>query len=90
MTHPLQTKDDQWRERPNSAEPVFDPGAAPASADAEAGGAHAPQSDPGAGRSPMPTRPDPQAPGLVLPPLAWAIAAAVMLAAVVVAALLTF
>lgn len=90
MTHPLQTKDDQWRERPNSAEPVFDPGAAPASADAEAGGAHAPQSDPGAGRSPMPTQPDPQAPGLVLPPLAWAIAAAVMLAAVVVAALLTF
>lgn len=90
MTHPLQTKDDQWRERPNSAEPVFDPGAAEASADAEAGGAHAARSDPGTRRSPMPTRPDPQAPGLVLPPVVWAIAAALMLAAVVVAALLSF
>jgi hypothetical protein len=90
MTHPLQSKDDQWRERPNSAEPVFDPGAAPASADAEAGGSHAPRPDPGATRSPMPTRPDPQAPGLVLPPVVWAIAAALMLAALVVMAIFTF
>lgn len=90
MTHPLQSKDDQWRERPNSAEPVFDPGAAPASADAEAGGAHAARADPGDTGSPMPTRPDPQAPGLVLPPVVWVIAAALMLAALVVMAIFTF
>ena len=90
MTHPLQSKDDQWRERPNSAEPVFDPGAAPASADAEAGGAHAARPDPGTARSPMPTRPDPQAPGLVLPPVVWAIAGALVLAALVIMAIFTF
>ena len=90
MTHPLQSKDDQRRERPNSAEPVFDPGAAPASADAEAGGAHAARPDPGAARSPMPTRPDPQAPGLVLPPVVWAIAGTLVLAALVIMAIFTF
>lgn len=89
MTHPLQTKDNQWRDRPNSAEPVFDPGAAPASADSEAGGAHAAPPDPGMAQKALPTRPVPNAPGLVLPPLAWAVAAGVMLAAVAGAAILS-
>ncbi|MDP1873353.1 hypothetical protein [Phenylobacterium sp.] len=90
MTHPLQTKDDQWRERPNGAEPVFDPGAAPAGTDAEAGGAHAPPSAPGRARPELPTRPDPNAPGLTLPPVVWGVAAGVMLVAVVIAAIFSF
>ena len=59
-------------------------------ADAEAGGAHAARPDPGAARSPMPTRPDPQAPGLVLPPVVWAIAGTLVLAALVIMAIFTF
>ena len=39
MSNPLQTKDEQWRERPNGATPVFDPGLSPLGTDAEAGGA---------------------------------------------------
>lgn len=42
MTDPLKAKDAQWRERPNGATPVFDPGAAMLGTDAEAGGAAAP------------------------------------------------
>lgn len=90
MTHPLQSKDQQWRDRPNSAEPVFDPGAAPASADAEAGGARAAKAQAGAPRAPLPTRPDPEASGLVLPPAVWVAAALVVLAALGLAAWMTF
>ncbi|MDO8902366.1 MAG: hypothetical protein Q7V15_13545 [Phenylobacterium sp.] len=89
MTHPLQTKDDQWRQRDhNAAVPVLDPGAAPASADAEAGGAHAPPPNPQHPvRDDLPTRPDPGAPGVRLPPNLWVIAAGALVVTLVVAAL---
>lgn len=91
MTEPLQTKDDQWRERGNAAEPVRDLGAAPLGTDAEAGGAPAPapsasQRD----RPPMAPEPDPGSGGAKLPPIFWIMVAAAMLAAVVVAAAMSF
>lgn len=58
MTKLLQDKEDQWRDRPNGATPVFDPGLSPMGTDAEAGGARAPASDESrAAHSPMPTTP---------------------------------
>lgn len=71
MENPLQEKDSQWRERPNAAAPVFDPGMATLGTDDEAGGASAPTagSTTGPSRS-MSTTPD-KGGGLRLTPKFW-------------------
>ncbi|WP_333586695.1 hypothetical protein [Phenylobacterium sp.] len=89
MTHPLQTKDAQWRDRPNAAEPVFDPGLSPPGTDSEAGGARSPLPDAGEAQPPLPAQPDNRA-GVRLPPMFWIMVAAAMVAAVIVAASLSF
>ena len=88
MTHTLQTKDAQWRDRPNAAEPVFDPGLSPPGADLEDGGARTPLPDAGEAQPPLPAQPDNRA-GVRLPPMFWIMVAA-MVAAVIVAASLSF
>jgi len=63
MANPLQTKDDQWRNRrENGSVPVFDPGLSPLGTDDEAGGARAsaqPTPQPEASeRDPLPSSPE--------------------------------
>ena len=72
----------------NAALETFDPGAAPATADAEAGGGAAqPQAARAAGNPPG-GRQDPSSParpGIKLPPVFWVAAAGAVLLAVIVA-----
>jgi hypothetical protein len=89
MTHPLQTKDDQWRNRKaNASVPVFDPGLSPLGTDDEAGGAPAPRPETqGEARPPLPANPGARLDtGVRAPPRAWYIAAAVLIVALLVVA----
>lgn len=90
MTHPLQTKDDQWRARGNAAEPVFDAGAAPLGTDAEAGGAHAPAPRAQDARPDMAPEPQPQSRGVRLPPMFWIVLAVILAAVLIFAAMASF
>ena len=88
MTHPLQSKDDQWRDRrQNASVPVFDPGLSPLGTDEEAGGARAATpSDSDRPRDPMPATPQSSNGGGVrLTPRVWyAVAAAVIVLLLIV------
>ena len=88
MTNPLQSKDDQWRDRrENASVPVFDPGLSPPGTDEEAGGARAATpSDSGRARTPMPATPrSSNGGGLRLTPRVWyAIAAALVVLLLIV------
>lgn len=89
MTHPLQAKDDQWRNRKaNASVPVFDPGMSPLGTDDEAGGASAPTpSQAGGDRPPLPATPGTRLDsGVRAPPKAWYIGAAVLVVALLVVA----
>ena len=91
MTNLLQDKDEHWRERPNGATPVFDPGLSTLGTDDEAGGARAPMaSDEASDLKPMPATPvsDPQAPRLK--PWFWWTIAALVVAALALSALASF
>lgn len=71
MPNPLQEKDAQWRQRGQGARPVFDPGAAPAGADEEAGGARSVAPDLKGPDEPLPTEPVFQPGGPRLTPTFW-------------------
>jgi len=92
MTKLLQEKDAQWRERPNGASPVFDPGMSALGTDDEAGGATASPATgvPTPGIEPMPAQPAPSArgPRLTLP--VWWTAAGLLTAALAVVAIASF
>lgn len=93
MSHPLQAKDDQWRNRKaNASVPVFDPGLSPPGTDEEAGGAHAPA--PSAGnreRPPLPATPGASpGRGLRAPPALWYAAAAVLALVILIFGLWSF
>ncbi|QYF87083.1 hypothetical protein [Brevundimonas sp. PAMC22021] len=92
MTNPLQTKDKQWRDRPNGATPVFDAGLSPLGTDAEAGGAPAiPPSDaPAAPSTPMNATPDTDGPGLRLTPKVWYGLAGLIVLALIIAGVASF
>lgn len=80
MASPLQTKDDQWRNRrANGSVPVFDPGLSPLGTDDEAGGAPTPvdTASQTADRRPLPATPEGSG-GVRATPRAWYIAAAVI------------
>ncbi|MFC0633919.1 hypothetical protein [Brevundimonas balnearis] len=86
MANLLTDKDDHWRDRPNAATPVADPGLAPLGVDEEAGGASSPsRADPGEGRRPLPTQPDSGGIGVRLTPAVWYGVGAVLLVVVLVA-----
>ena len=90
MSSPLQSKDDNWRSRPNGATPVSDPGLSPPGTDEEAGGAPAaPVSGESRPRSPMPATPGGGG-GVVLPPVFWLAAMGLVILIFVVAAALSF
>ena len=85
MPHPLQEKDAQWRRRGQGARPIFDPGAAPAGADEEAGGARSAAPAEDGPEDPLPTEPVFQPGGPRLTPIFWyGCAAAIGLVMVVV------
>lgn len=88
MTHPLQDKDAQWRNRGHAARPVFDPGAAPLGVDEEAGGAASSVPAEAGPSEPLPLDPDPGSHGLRAPPRVWyGLAAAMTLVLLVAGAL---
>ena len=85
MSNPLQTKDDHWRDRPQAATPVFDPGLSPLGTDDEAGGAAAAPHEPDAAeRTPLRATPSTDGPGLRLTPRFWYGAAAILAIVLVV------
>ena len=92
MTNPLQTKDEQWRERPNGASPVFDAGLSPLGTDAEAGGAPAiPPSDaPAAASTPMHATSATDGPGLRLTPGLWYGLAVLIVLVLIIAGVASF
>ena len=92
MSNPLQTKDEQWRERPNGATPVFDPGLSPLGTDAEAGGAPAapPSEAAAAPSSPMNATPETDGPGLRLTPKGWYVLAGLMILILIIAGVASF
>lgn len=91
MTKLLQDKDDHWRERPNGATPVFDPGLSALGTDDEAGGARAPAaSQMDKGLEPMPATPVSYRHAPRLRPWFWWTAAAVVAAGLAIAALVSF
>ncbi len=90
MTTPLQDKHAQWRDRPNGASPVVDPGLALPGTDEEAGGARAqPAREVRPGEAgPLPRSASTSGHGLRAPPILWygaAILALLVLAAAAVA-----
>ena len=93
MTHPLQAKDDQWRDRrENGSVPVFDPGLSPPGTDEEAGGAPAAMpSDSARSREPMPATPrSSDGGGVRLPPRVWYVVAAGIVVILLVVGWLSF
>jgi len=92
MTIPLQDKHAQWRDRPNGASPVVDPGLAPPGTDEEAGGARAQparEARPG-DASPLPRSASTSGGGLRAPPTLWYGAAVLALVVLAVAAVASF
>ena len=93
MKSPLQSKDDNWRSRPNGATPVADPGLSMPGTDEEAGGApHVPAATDGAAapsRTPLPASPGGSG-GLRLTPLFWCLLAGGVALVFIVAAVLSF
>lgn len=90
MSSPLQSKDDNWRSRPNGATPVSDPGLSPPGTDEEAGGAPAAPASSGSGpRPPLAATPGGSG-GVVLGPVFWLAAGALVVLIFVVAAVLSF
>lgn len=94
MANPLQTKDDQWRNRrENGSVPVFDPGLSPLGTDDEAGGARAstepaPQ-PPRTDRRPLPSSPEGSG-GVRATPRFWYVAAAAIVLVLLVAGWMSF
>ncbi|MDB5422294.1 MAG: dnaE2 [Brevundimonas sp.] len=89
MTRLLQDKDSQWRDRPNGATPVFDPGLSALGTDDEAGGARAPAAanldDPAV--TPMPATPVSHRHAPRLKPSFWWTVVALVVAALVITAI---
>lgn len=87
MSKLLQEKDRQWRDRPNGATPVFDPGLSALGTDDEAGGAKAQPASRAARPEPELMSPTPvSAPhGPRLSPALWWTALGLLAAALVIA-----
>ncbi|HZV83687.1 MAG TPA: hypothetical protein VFF48_01760 [Brevundimonas sp.] len=93
MANPLQTKDEQWRQRrANGSVPVFDPGLSPLGTDDEAGGARAAidPAPPLSGRPPLPPSPDSASGGVRATPTFWYVAAGLIALILLVVGWLSF